>query len=172
MNSTEKPENAQNGDGSAAPEHVSSLADAAAQSTTAERVSQRMIHVESDRKRALLVELFEEEKMDKAIVFTRTKRGADRVVLTSDNPRDEDPLAIIAAMRAGLQHEGAVAVQPDRAEAIALALAQAAPEDVVLIAGKGHEDYQEVRGQRRAFSDQAEARRALAQRGAAAGPAA
>ena len=106
------------------------------------------------------------------LMAAAAERGADRVVLTSDNPRDEDPLAIIAAMRAGLQHEGAVAVQPDRAEAIALALAQAAPEDVVLIAGKGHEDYQEVRGQRRAFSDQAEARRALARRGAAAGPAA
>jgi ATP-dependent RNA helicase RhlE len=51
----------------------------APQSTTAERVAQRMIHVESDRKRALLVELFEEEKMEKTIVFTRTKRGADRV---------------------------------------------------------------------------------------------
>ena len=51
----------------------------APQSTTAERVKQRMIHVEADRKRALLVELFEEEKMEKAIVFTRTKRGADRV---------------------------------------------------------------------------------------------
>ena len=106
------------------------------------------------------------------LMAAAAERGADRVVLTSDNPRDEDPLAIIAAMRAGLHHEGAVAVRPDRAEAIALALAQAAPEDVVLIAGKGHEDYQEVRGQRRAFSDQAEARRALAQRGAAAGPAA
>ena len=97
-------------------------------------------------------------------MFTRGKSA------WMENAAEEPQL--IAAMRAGLHHEGAVAVQPDRAEAIALALAQAAPEDVVLIAGKGHEDYQEVRGQRRAFSDQAEARRALAQRGAAAGPAA
>ncbi|MDO5087780.1 MAG: UDP-N-acetylmuramoyl-L-alanyl-D-glutamate--2,6-diaminopimelate ligase, partial [Comamonadaceae bacterium] len=89
---------------------------------------------------------------------------ADRVCLTSDNPRGEAPEAIIDDMRRGLRAPGAARVQADRARAIADALAEAAPADVVLIAGKGHEDYQEVQGERRPFSDQAEARRALAAR--------
>lgn len=87
---------------------------------------------------------------------------ADRVVVTSDNPRNEDPLAIVTAVVAGLAHPDAARVEVDRARAIAAALAEAEPADVVLIAGKGHEDYQEVRGQRLPFSDQAVARAALA----------
>jgi UDP-N-acetylmuramoyl-L-alanyl-D-glutamate--2,6-diaminopimelate ligase len=93
-------------------------------------------------------------------------RLADRVVVTSDNPRSEDPLDIIAAIRRGLgtvPHE----VEPDRARAIALAVRGAAAADVVLIAGKGHEAYQEIRGVRLPFSDQAIAREAAAKRGAA-----
>ncbi len=92
------------------------------------------------------------------------ERGADRLVLTSDNPRDEEPRAIVEAMRAGLRDAGAAFIEVDRAEAIARALADADPADVVLIAGKGHEDYQEVRGKRSPFSDQAIARQALQRR--------
>ncbi|WP_294635609.1 UDP-N-acetylmuramoyl-L-alanyl-D-glutamate--2,6-diaminopimelate ligase [uncultured Aquabacterium sp.] len=89
---------------------------------------------------------------------------ADHVVLTSDNPRHEDPHAILGQVRAGVQGRARIAVVADRREAIAEALADAEPHDVVLIAGKGHEDYQEVAGLRSPFSDVEEARAALAQR--------
>lgn len=91
-------------------------------------------------------------------------RIADRVLLTSDNPRSEDPLAIIAGIARGIDkgHE----TEPDRGRAIAQAVAEASPQDVVLVAGKGHEDYQEVAGRRTAFSDEKAARDALAARGA------
>lgn len=90
-------------------------------------------------------------------------RHADHIVLTSDNPRGEDPLAIIAAIARGIStpHE----VESDRALAIAAAIEGAAPADVVLIAGKGHEQTQEVLGARRPFSDADIARAALAARG-------
>jgi UDP-N-acetylmuramoyl-L-alanyl-D-glutamate--2,6-diaminopimelate ligase len=92
------------------------------------------------------------------------ERLADRVVLTSDNPRTEDPAAIIADIHRGWHHPERAQVEPDRAAAIAQALAQANAADVVLLAGKGHEDYQEVAGLRRPFSDQAQALVALQQR--------
>lgn len=90
--------------------------------------------------------------------------GAARVVLTSDNPRREDPAAILDQMRVGLQRPQAAALIIDRAEAIAHAVAQAAPADVVLIAGKGHEDYQDIGGTKRPFSDAQQAAAALARR--------
>ena len=86
---------------------------------------------------------------------------ADRVVLTSDNPRSESPLAIISQVLLGLSHRDAVHIQVDRAAAIDHALSLAQPQDVVLLAGKGHEDYQEVGGVKRPFSDQAHAQAAL-----------
>lgn len=92
------------------------------------------------------------------------EREADRVVLTSDNPRSEDPLAILAQMRAGLTRPDAARIEPDRAAAITLAVQAAAVADVVLIAGKGHEDYQEVMGVKRPFSDHEQAQMALARR--------
>jgi UDP-N-acetylmuramoyl-L-alanyl-D-glutamate--2,6-diaminopimelate ligase len=97
-------------------------------------------------------------------------READRIVLTSDNPRREDPLAILRAIEQGVRAAGRApdAVEPDRARAIALALGQAGPGDVVLIAGKGHEDYQETSEGRRPFDDRDVARRALATLGFAA----
>jgi UDP-N-acetylmuramoyl-L-alanyl-D-glutamate--2,6-diaminopimelate ligase len=98
------------------------------------------------------------------------ERHADEVVLTSDNPRSETPEAIIAQLRAGLSR-APWREQPDRAQAIAAALQAAAPADVVLIAGKGHEAYQEIRGQRLPFSDVDQARLALRQRAEASAPA-
>jgi UDP-N-acetylmuramoyl-L-alanyl-D-glutamate--2,6-diaminopimelate ligase len=80
------------------------------------------------------------------------ERLADAVVLTSDNPRGESPAAILAQIAAGMRAP-ATAIEPDRAAAIALAADRAAPADVVLIAGKGHEDYQEIAGRRLPFSD-------------------
>ncbi|MBT9505319.1 UDP-N-acetylmuramoyl-L-alanyl-D-glutamate--2,6-diaminopimelate ligase [Rhodoferax sp.] len=87
---------------------------------------------------------------------------ADCVVLTSDNPRSEKVEVIISQVLLGLTGRSEVTVQADRALAIADALAQAAANDVVLVAGKGHEDYQEVAGKRTPFSDMAHVHRALA----------
>jgi UDP-N-acetylmuramoyl-L-alanyl-D-glutamate--2,6-diaminopimelate ligase len=70
-------------------------------------------------------------------------KGSDFVVLTSDNPRSEDPLAIMNDAVVGLQRSGAkYAMEPDRRKAIALALQHATPGDIVLLAGKGHEKVQ------------------------------
>lgn len=86
---------------------------------------------------------------------------ADQVVVTSDNPRGEKPEAIISQILLGLSGHQALTVLPDRAEAIAHAVRLAAPEDVLLIAGKGHEDYQEVAGTCLPFSDLVQVRQAL-----------
>ncbi|MCW5625788.1 MAG: UDP-N-acetylmuramoyl-L-alanyl-D-glutamate--2,6-diaminopimelate ligase, partial [Burkholderiales bacterium] len=86
-------------------------------------------------------------------------RLADCAIVTSDNPRSEDPDAIIAAIVAGAASNHVV--EPDRASAIGRALRDAGPDDVVLIAGKGHETHQEIAGRRLPFSDLAVARAAL-----------
>ena len=91
------------------------------------------------------------------------QRQADVVWVTSDNPRGEVPQTIVAQITAGMQLQG-VHVVVDRAQAIAQAIAQAAPADVVLLAGKGHEDYQEIEGVKHPFSDMDKAQEALAQR--------
>ncbi len=82
------------------------------------------------------------------------EQWADALVITSDNPRSEPPLQIMAEMQQGLVEPSKARLIEDRAQAIAYALHQAQPMDLVLIAGKGHEDYQEIQGQRHAFSDQ------------------
>lgn len=103
--------------------------------------------------------------------------GGDLVVVTSDNPRTEDPLVIIAEIEKGILETGrkryqavdlageradsGYVVVPDRREAIYLAIHTARPGDVVLIAGKGHEDYQIVGGERLHFDDREEATKAL-----------
>ncbi|MGZ4766631.1 MAG: glutamate ligase domain-containing protein, partial [Ilumatobacteraceae bacterium] len=81
----------------------------------------------------------------------------DRVVITSDNPRSEDPLAIINATVEGVapDYRGRVVIEPDRRQAIALALGRAQPGDVVLIAGKGHERTQTIGDQVLEFDDRA-----------------
>ena len=78
---------------------------------------------------------------------------ADRLVLTSDNPRHEDPHDILRDMAQGLPDFQGVATEPDRAVAILQAIWQADANDVVLLAGKGHEQYQDVAGQKLAFDD-------------------
>jgi len=93
-------------------------------------------------------------------------RLADTTVLTSDNPRSEDPLAILSAMLAGAAevpaHErGHVTVEPDRAAAIAVAVANAQPGDTVLVAGKGHEQGQDIAGVVRPFDDREALREAI-----------
>ena len=89
---------------------------------------------------------------------------ADRLVLTCDNPRSESPAAILAQMRQGLQHPQAATVVEDRASAIAQAVREARPSDVVLVAGKGHETTQEVAGIFHPFSDVTQLELALSAR--------
>ena len=95
------------------------------------------------------------------------EKNADQVVVTSDNPRSEDPLTIINQVLQGLENPQSVHVQADRAAAIAHALSLAKPNDVVLLAGKGHEDYQEIKGTKFAFSDRDHAQAILTIRGKA-----
>jgi len=89
---------------------------------------------------------------------------SDAAFVTSDNPRDENPLTIIEEVLAGIpggRNNPQVVVEPDRGVAIRLALDAAGPGDVVVIAGKGHETYQEIAGRRLPFDDAVEARRSL-----------
>jgi UDP-N-acetylmuramoyl-L-alanyl-D-glutamate--2,6-diaminopimelate ligase len=99
----------------------------------------------------------------RALMGAAACAGADRIVVTSDNPRSESPEAIIAAIVSGMSRPPD-RVEPDRARAIAVVLDQAAPADVVLIAGKGHEAWQEFADRRVEFSDAREARAALVRR--------
>jgi UDP-N-acetylmuramoyl-L-alanyl-D-glutamate--2,6-diaminopimelate ligase len=92
------------------------------------------------------------------------ERLADQVVVTSDNPRNEPPAFILSQILAGLIGHDDAAVIEDRREAIAYALTDCDTRDVVLIAGKGHEDYQEICGAKHPFSDEAEARAVLGRR--------
>ncbi len=88
-------------------------------------------------------------------------RLADRVVLTSDNPRSEEPAAIIDDIRRGIDGSCELVVEADRGRAIPLAVGGARAGDIVLLAGKGHETTQEIAGQKYPFSDVAHARMAL-----------
>lgn len=93
------------------------------------------------------------------------ERLADRVVVTSDNPRGEDPREIIEDIVAGTRGAAEeIVIEPNRLSAIRRAVTGARRGDIVLLAGKGHENYQEVRGARRPFSDVAVAREALSER--------
>jgi UDP-N-acetylmuramoyl-L-alanyl-D-glutamate--2,6-diaminopimelate ligase len=85
---------------------------------------------------------------------------ADQIIVTDDNPRSEDPQEIIRAITRGIRTQRARVI-PDRAAAIASALNRAGAADIVLIAGKGHEDYQIYGATRRSFSDRTEAQRVL-----------
>jgi UDP-N-acetylmuramoyl-L-alanyl-D-glutamate--2,6-diaminopimelate ligase len=120
------------------------------------------------------------DRAKRPLMAQAVARWSDRVVATSDNPRTEDPMAILGEVERGLGglcRVGALAldatgasytVLADRRAAIELALAIAQPKDTVVIAGKGHEDYQIVGHERLPFDDRAEARRALARRQPAA----
>ena len=90
-------------------------------------------------------------------------RRSDLLILTSDNPRDEDPQAIINEMMAGLtpEEQAQCLTNVDRRSAIATACRLATPRDVILVAGKGHETYQEIHGVRHHFDDREELRLAL-----------
>ena len=82
-------------------------------------------------------------------------RLSDKVILTSDNPRDEDAEQIIAEIQSGIEPEnsGKVLQISNRKEAIKTACMLAAPNDIILLAGKGHEKYQEIKGKKYPFDD-------------------
>jgi UDP-N-acetylmuramoyl-L-alanyl-D-glutamate--2,6-diaminopimelate ligase len=138
---------------------------------------ERTLATARDMTRGRLIVVFgcggDRDKGKRPIMGRAAVTLADVCVLTSDNPRSEDPTAILADIERGIppQHQrrttaelGRVgargyAVEPDRERAIAAALALAGKDDVVVVAGKGHEDYQEIAGVRRPFDDRAVVRR-------------
>ena len=93
--------------------------------------------------------------------------GADKVILTADNPRTEDPNMILQDMQAGMTMEQyeRTHIEPARQSAIEYAVNQAAVDDIVVIAGKGHETYQEINHVRHDFDDSVILQRALLQAG-------
>jgi UDP-N-acetylmuramoyl-L-alanyl-D-glutamate--2,6-diaminopimelate ligase len=95
------------------------------------------------------------DKEKRPLMADVTCEHSDQVIFTSDNPRNEDPLQILAEMQAGLKtsYKRKFIAIPDRREAIKAAITMAKPSDIVLIAGKGHEKYQEVKGVRHHFDD-------------------
>lgn len=89
---------------------------------------------------------------------------ASYAILTSDNPRSEDPLAILKDMEQGVKGEQNYTIISDRKEAIAFAVDQAQPDDVILIAGKGHETYQIIGSKVLDFDDRLVAKEAIEER--------
>jgi UDP-N-acetylmuramoyl-L-alanyl-D-glutamate--2,6-diaminopimelate ligase len=99
------------------------------------------------------------------------EKTADAIYVTSDNPRTEDPNRIITQIVAGFGKPGGikpVIIEPDRRQAIERIIGDAEPGDVILIAGKGHEDYQIIGKEKHHFDDVEEARRVLTRRAVAA----
>jgi UDP-N-acetylmuramoyl-L-alanyl-D-glutamate--2,6-diaminopimelate ligase len=106
------------------------------------------------------------DRTKRPIMGEASGRLSDLTILANDNPRTEDPLKIISDIVVGLQKaNGKYLIEPDRQKAIALAFDQARPGDIVLLAGKGHEDYQILADRTLKFDDREEARRTLRERG-------
>jgi len=93
------------------------------------------------------------DRSKRSVMGAIAARLADNIILTSDNPRHEDPAAIIASIAAGIPSRVSYRRIEDRREAIECALDEAGPSEIVLIAGKGHEEYQIIGEERRHFSD-------------------
>jgi len=100
------------------------------------------------------------DRLKRPLMAQAAEAGSDYCVITSDNPRNEDPKRIIEDIRPGMRGR-AFEVEPDRAAAIRRAIDLADAGDAVLIAGKGHENYQEIAGERHPFDDSLIARRAI-----------
>ena len=101
------------------------------------------------------------DKGKRPLMAAVAERLADQVWVTDDNPRTEDPQAIVDDIRAGFADPKAVHFQLGRAEAIGQAVAQLNADDILLLAGKGHENYQEINGQRHPYSDLEQAQQVL-----------
>jgi UDP-N-acetylmuramoyl-L-alanyl-D-glutamate--2,6-diaminopimelate ligase len=109
------------------------------------------------------------DRTKRPIMGETSGRLSDLTILTSDNPRQEDPLKIISDVVVGMQKSaGKYLIEPERAKAISLAIEEARAGDIVLLAGKGHEDYQIFADRTIHLDDREEARRALNERGYAA----
>ena len=104
------------------------------------------------------------DKAKRPLMAATAEIYAKHIVLTSDNPRSENPEAILQDMYAGLKTPQSVRIVVDRAQAIAETVRHAQPNDLVLIAGKGHETYQEIQGVKFPFSDQLQAQQAIRSR--------
>jgi UDP-N-acetylmuramoyl-L-alanyl-D-glutamate--2,6-diaminopimelate ligase len=98
------------------------------------------------------------DKEKRPVMADVTCEHSDKVIFTSDNPRNEDPLQILEDMQAGLKtsYKRKFIAIPDRREAIKTAVTLAQPSDILLIAGKGHEKYQEIKGVKHHFDDREE----------------
>src|SRR6267143_243806 len=108
----------------------------------------------------------EEDRTKRPVMGEVTGRLSDLTILSSDNPRSEDPLKIISDIIVGLQKTpGKYLIEPDREKAISLAMDEARSGDIVLLAGKGHENYQILADRTLEFDDREMARRALRDRG-------
>jgi len=101
------------------------------------------------------------DKGKRAIMGSIAEKLADRVIITNDNPRDENPHDIVQDIQQGIKNPDAVYLQLDRREAIAEAIRYAAVTDIVVVAGKGHERWQIIGGQKRPFNDAAEVQHQL-----------
>ncbi len=108
----------------------------------------------------------EKDRTKRPVMGEVTGRLSDLTILSSDNPRSEDPLKIISDIIVGLQKTaGKYLIEPDRAKAIGMAMEEARSGDIVLLAGKGHENYQILADRTFEFDDREMARRALRERG-------
>ena len=126
--------------------------------------------VQRTRQRGRVITVFgcggDRDRAKRPLMGEAAGKGSDFVVLTSDNPRSEDPLAIINDARVGLQRSGTeYETEPDRKTAIALAIRKASPGDIVMIAGKGHEKVQVTRGGSIPFDDVEVAQQVLREAG-------
>ena len=101
------------------------------------------------------------DRAKRPLMAAMAEKYADNIVITSDNPRTESPLAIIDDVLTGLKQRDAAQTEVNRATAISSTLNRVLPHDVVLLAGKGHEQFQEINGAKLPFSDMAHAQAAL-----------
>ena len=104
------------------------------------------------------------DQSKRALMGAKAQSLAQHVILTSDNPRHEDPLSIVAQIKQGFKGQLNAVVEIDRRQAISLAIQEASSKDVILIAGKGHENYQDILGVKHEFSDVRVALESLGQR--------